>query len=85
MRLLVHGVGELHPWQLLLQEILHIGGILASDVSGRDDAGLDGSLLQKLRCARTCYNHLGETVLGEDGVEKSLIDNILLHLLCRGQ
>ena len=57
MCLLVHGIGELHTGQFLLQEVFHICGVGAGYVSGCYDAGLYGGVLKKLRCACACHHH----------------------------
>ena len=71
---LVHRVGELYAGQLLLQQVLHVGGIGAGYVARRDDTCLYRRILQKLRCACTRHHHFLQFVMAEDGVELHIVE-----------
>ena len=73
MGLLIHGIRELHARQLLLKQILHIGGIEPGDILGADHSGLDRCILQELRGAGARNHHLGEVKLATDGIEIGLV------------
>ena len=73
MGLLVHRIREFHARQLLLKQILHIGGIELGDILGADYSGLDRCILQELRGAGARNHHLGEVKLATDGIEIGLV------------
>ena len=62
VRLLVHGICELQPGHLLLQQILDIGGIRAADLGRRNEPRLHWRVLQKFRHARTGHHQFAEVV-----------------------
>ena len=68
--LLVHGEGELHARQFLLEEPFDVGSIGLFDVSSGDEACLDGSVLQQFGSARASHHHVvqveGGVLLGMD-------------------
>ena len=68
VRLLVHGIRELHAGKFLLQEVLHVGGVEPGNLLGADHACLYGRVLQKFRRARARHHHLAEIKLSVGGV-----------------
>ena len=72
MYLLVHGVGELHTRQDLLQEVAQIGGIGLGDVGCRDELRQHGGVGEQLRRACTRHDDLLHFDALVDGVARQV-------------
>ena len=57
VRLLVHGIGEFHTRQDVLQQVLQVGGIGLGNLRSRDDFGQYGRVEQQFGRARPGDDH----------------------------
>ena len=73
VRLLVHGIRELHAGQFLPQKILYVGGVGGCDIPGRDQTCLHGRILEGPRRAGSRHHNLVQVnpgVIHADGVSR---------------